>query len=258
VKSIQSESNPLYKRLHQWTQSSHARRRSGVTLLDGIHLVQACLDSTHTPTTLIASESGANNPEVQLLLARGPSSETVVMSDRLFATLAATATPQGILALVTTPRPALPTVDDPLILLVDRLQDPGNAGAVIRAAAAAGASHVLFAKESVFAWSPRVVRASQGAHFATHVCEDVDLLALLSAQPQRAALALMPDATESLFTVALPAPLAIVVGNEGGGIQADLAARCMHARIPMPGRTESLNAAQAATIALFEVVRRNG
>lgn len=256
MKLVSSADNPLFKSLKKWVQSSHARRKSAVSLLDGVHLVQSYLAAGHTPRELIVSASGAGDSEIQEFLAAYSAQPATVLTDALFHQLAATTTPQGILALVDTPQPALPAPDDALVMVVENLQDPGNAGAIIRAAAAAGASHVLFSKGSVFAWSPRVLRAAQGAHFATHVIEDIDLIAWTKSERLRAFVCLMPRAERTIFETPMSAPLALVVGNEGAGVSAPLAALCACATIPMPGKLESLNAAQAATIGLFEVVRR--
>jgi RNA methyltransferase, TrmH family len=256
MKLIASAENPLFKSLKKWVQSSHARRKSGVSLLDGVHLVEGYLAAGLRPQELIVSESGVRDAEVQALFARHSAAPTATLADSLFHQLAATATPQGILALVATPQPDLPSAADALVLVAENLQDPGNAGALIRAAAAAGASHVLFSKGSVFAWSPRVLRAAQGAHFATQVLEEVDVLNWAQQEKARTFVALMPRADASIFELPMPPPLALVVGNEGAGVSAALAAICTPATIPMPGKLESLNAAQAATVALFEVVRR--
>jgi RNA methyltransferase, TrmH family len=253
---IDSADNPLFKQLRQLTESSHARRKSRVCLLDGVHLVGTCLQQEGKALReLIVRESAQADPEIAALLAQAKR-PAVILADALFRQLAATTTPQGVLALVDVPVGELPDATHPMVVILDGIQDPGNAGVIIRAAAAAGATHVLFSLDSVFAWSPRVIRASQGAHFAIHVVEDVDVHAWLDQYPERVPVALMPRAAESIFTVALPPSLAWVVGNEGQGVTKAMAARSQAVAIPMPGAIESLNAAQALTIALFESVRR--
>jgi TrmH family RNA methyltransferase len=257
VRVIRSADNPLYKQLARWVASSGARRRSGLALLDGIHLVEGALAAGKSPRLLLR-ESDADEPVLAALSGRS-ALPAVRLADGLFDRLAATRTPQGVLALIDTPQGSFPTQRDALVVVLDALQDPGNAGAIVRAAAAAGASHVLFGKGSVFAWSPRVVRAGQGAHFHVQVVEEVDITAWLDEVcDHRRVLALSARASEDLFDIALPSPLAFVVGNEGAGVSDAVLARC-HGQIavPMPGRIESLNAAQAATVALFEVVRRS-
>ncbi|MET0441218.1 MAG: RNA methyltransferase, partial [Casimicrobiaceae bacterium] len=145
-------------------------------------------------------------------------------------------------------------------LLLEDLQDPGNVGTVLRTSAAAGVDQVLLSKHCAFAWSPKVLRAAQGAHFLTTVAEDTDLTAW--ATQFRAAggrvVALEPHGGEPLFDAPLGMPLALAVGNEGAGLsEALLAVADARVTIPMPGGMESLNAAAAAAVALFECLRRS-
>jgi TrmH family RNA methyltransferase len=163
----------------------------------------------------------------------------------------------GALAVIVTPRTTLPAAAD-FCLLLDGLQDPGNVGSILRSAAAAGVKQVLLSKKSAFAWSPKVLRAGQGAHFLTTIVEDVDLAAWAAAFRAgggRVAALVARDGT-SLFRADLARPLALAVGNEGAGLSRKLADRAdLRLTIPMPGGMESLNVGAAAAVALFECVR---
>jgi RNA methyltransferase, TrmH family len=129
---------------------------------------------------------------------------------------------------------------------------------LLRSAAAAGAGHVLLSPACAFAWSPKVMRAGMGAHFGVNIVEGADLAAWLADYRGRS-VALAGDGESSLFELDLRGPTALLVGNEGQGLSSQLlAAATVKARIPMPGRIESLNAASAGGIALFEVVRQRG
>ena len=132
-------------------------------------------------------------------------------------------------------------------------------GTILRTAAAAGVEQVLLSKHCAFAWSPKVLRAGQGAHFLTTVVEDVDLAAwavAFRAQGGHVA-ATVADHGSNLYSTPLPWPLANAVGSEGAGLSASLIDRAdARITIPMPGGTESLNAAAAAAVVLFEAVRR--
>jgi TrmH family RNA methyltransferase len=144
---------------------------------------------------------------------------------------------------------------DSCVLLED-LQDPGNLGAILRAAAAAGVRHVLLSKNSVHAWSPRVLRAGMGAHFMLQIHEQVDLLAA-AALFDGQVLATSRRALQSVFDADLRGKVAFAFGNEGAGLSQPLKSAA-HAEIsiPMPGRTESLNVASAVAVCLFERVRQ--
>ncbi|MCX7893875.1 MAG: RNA methyltransferase [Burkholderiales bacterium] len=141
-------------------------------------------------------------------------------------------------------------------LLLEEIQDAGNLGSILRTAAAAGVREVYLSKGSVFAWSPRVLRAGQGAHFSLAIREGA-ALAEVAAAFRGTVVATCPDAPESLFALDLGPAVAWIFGNEGAGISPALAARATRrAHIPMPGGAESLNVAAAAAVCLFEAVRQ--
>src|SRR5207253_2711199 len=131
----------------------------------------------------------------------------------------------GVLAIVGTPQPALPPPAD-FCLLLDDIQDPGNVGAMLRTAAAAGAQQALLSKHCAFAWSPKVLRAGQGAHFLLTIVEDVDLAVWATAfrAAQGRVVALVPRAGVDVYQTALRGPLALAVGNEGAGLSPRLLA----------------------------------
>ena len=143
-------------------------------------------------------------------------------------------------------------------LALEDLQDPGNVGTILRTAAAAGVQQVLLSRHSAFAWSPKALRAGQGAHFLTTIVEDVDLApwaARFRAEGGHVAAAVARGGRD-LYAAPLPWPLAIAIGNEGTGLSAALTTHAdVAVTIPMPGGMESLNAAAAAAVVLFEAVR---
>lgn len=256
TKRIASRDNALYKTLARLAGSSRARREHRAAVLDGPHLIAAFRASGGTAETLVASESGYARGELRALFDETPARARVLLADRLFDSLAQVATPTGILAVVGTPDPAaLPAVLETCVLL-EGIQDPGNLGSILRTAVAAGIRQVFLATGCVFAWSPKVLRAGQGAHFGLSIHEGAPLAALADRFPGRV-IATDPHAAESLFDVDLAGPIAWVLGSEGGGVSPELAARAtVRARIPMPGTAESLNVAAAAAVCLFEQVRQ--
>jgi TrmH family RNA methyltransferase len=256
MKTVASRDNPAFKAVAKLVSSSSERRRAGLAVLDGTHLLAAFLDSGGTPEELFVSREGLEDAEVARLVKRSAPARVTLLADALYESISTVESPTGVIACVRPPegRPAPP--DAKLALLLEDIQDPGNVGTLLRSAAAAGADHVLLSPRCAFAWSPKVLRAAMGAHFALNVVEGVDLAQWIRAYRGRG-IALAGAGGASLYDLDLRGPIALLVGNEGSGLSAPLlAAAAVRAHIPMPGRVESLNAASAGAIALFEAVRQ--
>ncbi|HYC35298.1 MAG TPA: RNA methyltransferase [Usitatibacter sp.] len=258
LKAITSRENPAFRSMARLAASAPERRKRGLTVLDGVHLVGAFVDAGHAIDSAVVSQSALDRDEVARLVARLPAPKVTIVSDKLFETLSTVDSATGILAAAAAPPGRPVPFDAPLVLLVEDVQDPGNVGTLLRSAAAAGAAHALLSRGCAFAWSLKTVRAGMGAHFSLNIAEDQDLPAFAQGYKGQV-VALSGDATRSLYDIDLRGPVAIAVGSEGAGISPRLRqAAGVAARIPMPGKVESLNAAVAASIALFEVVRQQG
>lgn len=253
---IRSRDNARFKALLRLAMSTRERRKAGLTLLDGTHLLESYLASGGVPEQLILSESATANAEIERLV--GSAQDVLLLTDRLFDDIAQVATPIGLVALIRTPDPRpLPEAIENCVML-ECIQDAGNLGSILRSAAAAGISKVLLSRGCAFAWSPKVLRAGMGAHFSLDIFENVDLAATVPKLKGKLVCA-SGHARKSLYQTELRGPLAWVFGNEGAGVSAVLrAAATEQLRIPMPGRTESLNVAAAAAVCLFEQVRQRG
>ena len=187
---------------------------------------------------------------------RAAPAHVTVLADALFRALSQVDTPTGVIARVRTPKGAAVPEDAPLVLMLENIQDPGNVGTLLRSAAAAGAGHVMWSATCAFAWSPKVLRAGMGAHFALNIVEGTDLAAFLACY-RGDSVALAARAKRSLYDVDLRRPVAFLIGNEGAGLSEPIrAAARSTVRIPMPGRMESLNAGVAGSLCLFEAVRQ--
>jgi TrmH family RNA methyltransferase len=254
MKLIQSRDNPFFKDLVKLAGSARQRGKAGQTLLDGTHLLAAYLDSGKLPLHILLNGAALKDDEVEALLKRAASVPMTQLDDRLFAELTELKTPTGILALieVVQPQPA----DSRFALLLEDIQDPGNLGSMLRSAAAAGCDAVYLSKGCADAWSPRVLRAAMGGHFALEIHEAADLLSVAAILPGTVfAASLQADA--GLYDCDLSGDIAFAVGNEGAGLsQALQAVASRRFTIPMPGRVESLNAAAATAVCLFEAVRQ--
>jgi TrmH family RNA methyltransferase len=256
MKSVTSRANPAVKAMAKLVASTAERKRTGLSVLEGPHLVAAFLDSGRTLDAMMVSRSAMDDAQVAKLVARAGSTEVTVVADGVFDSVSTVKEPFGIMAAARTPEGQAVAPDASLCLLLEDIQDPGNVGTLIRSAAGAGAGHVLLSATCAFAWSPKVLRAGQGAHFALNIVERVDLVAFVEGY-RGISVALAARGTKTLHALDLAGPVAIVVGNEGAGLsQALLGAATVHAAIPMTGRIESLNAGVAGSIALFEVVRQ--
>lgn len=253
---ITSRDNPLYKRLKKLAESARVRRETRTTLLDGEHLLEAYLDAGGKPLTLL---HGASCPPdvLRKLTVRCEGAKIAALSDSLFAELSPVDSPTGMLAEVAWLNPAL-RGGAPLVLLLEDIQDPGNLGSLLRSAAAAGATLAVLSKGCHDAWSPKALRGGQGAQFVLPMLLRAELAQWIQSQ-NVPVWALALGGEQTLFDLDLAQPAAILVGNEGMGLSEEilqLARARVH--IPMPGKVESLNAAAAAAVALFEAVRQRG
>lgn len=255
MKKITSRDNAVYKDLHKLAASARGRKKLGLSLLEGVHLIEMYQAQHGAPKTFVVSESGARQEEIAALLKKAPGAEVLLLPDAMFTGVSSVETPAGILALVETPKPK-PAHDVDFCVLLEDIQDPGNLGSILRSAAAAGVQHVFLSAHCAFPWSPKVIRAGMGAHFLLSIHEAADLLRIAK-NFKGAVLATSLAATRSIYRTDLRGPLALVIGNEGAGLSDALRlAATTQVLIPMPGEMESLNVAAAAAVCLFERVRQ--
>lgn len=254
---ITSRQNPRLRDAARLVASARDRRKAGRCVLEGEHLVEVYGERVGAPETLVVAEPFLDRPGVAAL-ARRFHDRTLVVASALFHEMAVLPAEVGVLAVVPTPRRAA-SPGRAFCLLLDDLQDPGNLGSILRSAAAAGVEDVYLSRACAFAWAPKVLRAGQGAHFHLAIHEDVELPAWAAAYRARGggvAAAVGRGGTD-VYAARLDRPLALAIGNEGAGIAPGLlAAASARVTIPMPGGMESLNAAAAAAVLLFEAVRR--
>ncbi|TCS39522.1 TrmH family RNA methyltransferase [Paucimonas lemoignei] len=258
MKEISSRENPLYKELKQLATSSQARRKAQRSLLDGVHLCEAYLQLVGDPLMCVLSQSARGNHEAADILAECEARRVscIVLPDALYNALSQVEQGVGIFFLVATPQTTAPSILSQPAVLLDRLQDPGNLGSILRSAAAAGIRQVFCSPGTVFAWSPKVLRAGMGAHFLLEIVENADLAALLktAALP---VLATSSHARQTIYEIDLAKPVAWLFGHEGQGVAEDLLSKASNqVAIPHLGRVESLNVAASAAVCFFEQVRQ--
>lgn len=252
MRSVRSRDNAFFKELKRLVDSGRERRKTGSIVLDGLHLIRDYERGYGAVKTLLLSTLGRDNDEIAAYIGQR---SVVEVADSLLRELGVVDTPSGIMAIAVQPAPAAPDTGVDTVVL-DNVQDPGNVGTILRTAAAAGFGQVLLGPGCADVWSPKVLRAGQGAQFALKTHESMDLPKFL-ANFRGTVIATCLDGDQSLFEAPLPGPVAWVFGSEGRGVSAPvLAAASLRLRIPMPGVAESLNVGAAAAICLFETIRR--
>lgn len=255
MKHISSADNPFYKELLKLSSSARQRGKTAQTLLDGAHLLAAYLASGKPPLHLVVTATAQHNPEISALLSKLPEVPLTQLDDALFSELSELKTVSGVLALIALPQAETSPQETNFCLLLENIQDPGNLGSMLRSAAAAGCDAVFMSKGCADAWSPKVLRAAMGGHFVLKLHEHADLLSVASQFPGTIFAASL-SASSSLYECRLHGKIAFAIGNEGAGLTQALLSQTMPFIIPMPGKIESLNAAAAAAVCLFEAVRQ--
>lgn len=246
---IHSRDNPLLKSLRQLIGQNTAYRRQGRIWIEGDHLARSAIGHGLRPTLALVGQffSAQEIPRWQ-----GEVGQVVVVPDALLSELSTLESPAPVGFVVDLPPPAPLAGNCPTVVL-DRLQDAGNVGAVLRSAAAFGFAQVIALKGSAALWSPKVVRAGMGAHWGLSLHEGLStadlgalgLPLLVTSSHQGAFL------HELVARSALPMPCAWIFGHEGQGVSAQLQALAQcHVRIAQPGGEESLNVSSAAAICL--------
>jgi RNA methyltransferase, TrmH family len=252
VRSVVSRDNPLLMRVRKLATDPAAYRKQGEIWLEGDHLASAYLArGGHAPKAVVTEDAWAH-PALAELASRAD--EVVVLPTALMATLSSLESPSAMGFVVPWPGagaldPAAPS------LVLDRLQDAGNVGTLLRSASAFGFGQVLALKGTAALWSPKVLRAGMGAHFGLNLVEGIEADALAAlAVPM---LATSSHAGRALHEVDLPWPCAWVLGHEGRGVGDAVMRRCAQVlRIAQPGGEESLNVAAAAAICPYESARQ--
>lgn len=256
-KHITSRDNPIFKQLRKLADQSRERRKTASTLLEGVHLIEAYLQVYGEPRLLVIPE-GHSNDEATALIQQLADVDTMMLPTLMYAELAPVASSSGVMALVDIPALEIPRQAD-FALLIENIQDPGNLGSMLRTAVAAGVQTAYLTTGCTDAWSPKALRGGQGAQFILPIVENVEAMEVIQAFSGKSLALTMQGA--SLYQQTLREPVLFVVGNEGAGISPRVqqaVTDCI--TIPMVPQhnqaLESLNAAAAVAVALFECHRQ--
>ena len=250
--SVTSRDNPLLLRLRKLARDPAAYRKLGVVWLEGEHLASALRQRGLHPVQAVVAESAWAQPAMRELALWAP--QVVRVPDALFDGLSALESPARLGFVMALPAaPAL--LPQMASVVLDRVQDAGNVGSILRSAAAFGVPQVLALQGTAALWSPKVLRAGMGAHFGLRLVEGLQADDLRALQVPLVGTAL--DTDQTLGAAPLPSPCAWVLGHEGQGMAPAVRAQCAQVlRIPQPGGEESLNVAAAAAICLYESMRQ--
>lgn len=256
MKMVTSPSNPKIKFVRSLSRR-RAREEAKQFIVEGVRLIEEALGAGIIPALVFYTPRAEDDPRVDALLMRLRSAthEILEVGDAVMQSMSRTETPQGILAVVpfvSLPMPAQPQ----FVLILDAVRDPGNVGAILRSARAAGVDQVLLAPGTVDSYNDKVVRAAMGAHFRLPIRSMPwqEIVAMVRNIPR---IYLADARGEMDYTrVDWTRPIALIIGGEAEGAS-DAARKIATARvrIPMRGGAESLNAAMAATVLLFEAAR---
>ena len=258
MNTLQSKDNPRIRQLAKLSESPREARKQSLALLDGVHLLQALLESGKHPLWGVFTASAMQREEIcqALKLSEARGTEWFEIPDKLMLGIAPTEHPSGILAVW----PFVSNHDqgqnqsmpkDACVLMLEEIQDPGNLGTLLRSAQAAGIQYVALSEGCAEPWAPKVLRAAMGAHFYLSLLEKSNLIKL--AQFRQPTYAACSEAHLSAWEGPLSEARGIVIGNEGSGISPALREACYATiAIPMATGCESLNAAIAGSLLMFE------
>jgi RNA methyltransferase, TrmH family len=255
---LTSTNNPLVKQLRK-LHNAKERRETQLFLIEGTHLIQEA-SAVDYPLETVCYTPGWGDRYPKLLETIGTSCDRLEsVSDEVLKSIATTVNPDGIVA--TAPRLAIPQPQLPgkITIALSTIQDPGNLGTIIRSAAAVGADGLWVSRDSVDLDNPKVIRASAGQWFRLAMGVSDDLNALVASYQQQGVrvISTTSHTDTSYWDVDLRSPTLILLGNEGAGLSADLAALAdLRVKIPMSPTVESLNVATAAALMMYEVRRQ--
>jgi TrmH family RNA methyltransferase len=258
--SITSSSNPKIQRVRALLEKRKQREDERAFVVEGVRLVEEALAAHWQVELALFTDQLSARGQDALRKIEEAGAEVAEIPPRLMEQIAGTETPQGLLAILRQREAALP---QPLhfVLVADALRDPGNLGTLLRSAAAAGVQAVILAPGTTDAFAPKVLRAGMGAHFSMPLLRlDWEEIRALCKEKTRPALQVyLAEASKGavIWDADLGKPLALVIGGEAEGVSPQAQALADgNLMIPMPGGSESLNAAVAASVLLFEVLRQ--
>lgn len=252
---ITSPQNPRVKHIVKLRDDKRQRRQDGLMLVEGYDEIQLALSAGHVPRTILSA------PELASRQLAAVNAESLTVSAAVFEKMSYRENPDGWLAVFPIPQMSLEDLnlsEVPLVIVAESIEKPGNLGAILRTADAAGVDALLVCDPRLDVWNPNVVRASRGAVFSVPLveCENASALEWLKRGAIRI-IAATPSAEEIYSNISLGKPVAIAVGTEDEGLSDFwLSNADVKVKIPMMGRVNSLNVSVSTALILYEAVRQ--
>ena len=257
ISMIESTANKQVKNLTQLIKKAKVRRETQTFVVEGIRMFREVPKERLVQTYV--SESFLEKPENQEAL---KDIRYEVMTDKVFATVSDTQTPQGILCIVRQKEYALEEIlkkEHPFLMILENLQDPGNLGTIFRTAEGAGVDGIIMSSDTVDIYNPKTVRSTMGSLYRMPFSYEKDLRSVVERIKEKkvSVYAAHLKGEHSYYLEDYRSGCAFLIGNEGNGLTDELAELAdTYVRIPMEGQVESLNAAIAAAVLMYEVKRQ--
>ena len=252
---IESKNNNLFKEIKKLKEKKH-RIKSNKYLIEGLRFVEEAIKSKVSIDSIIFTESfKEKNPD--LFLKINENIKLIQMNEALLKQLCSTENPQGIVGVINMQNKELKSGE--LVILVDKVQDPGNMGTIIRTAHAAGAAGLVMTKGTVDIYNDKTLRSTMGSIFYIPIVEDdsLDFVKSLKKEGYKLVVSSL-QGKNNFFEENLQGKVMIAVGNEGNGVSDEVYDIAdIKVKIPMPGEAESLNVAVATSIMIYEKIRQS-
>ena len=254
---ITSKDNEIVKHIRK-LRDKKARDESGEFIVEGIKMIEEAVCENAKIKMVVVCEDLNQSPIQKNILYKIAKENIIYVSDKIFKLLTDVTTPQGILAVIEKPKINVIDFSKDLYLILDNIQDPGNMGTILRTADSVALTQIIVPKGNADSYNPKVVRSTMGAIFRVNVIEVEDLAKTIKEMKRHKIQILATDLNtdDTIYDVSYKKS-AIVIGNEGNGVSKeilDLADKRI--KIPMLGKTESLNAAVATGIILYHAVQK--
>ena len=263
MERIESAENSKIK----WAAALHMRKerdRRGEFIAEGIRLTETAAAASWPLLFCLVTETALQDARVQAVVAvlERKKCPVCLVSMAAFKKASSTNTPQGILLVMkrqTVSLSSLQTKDSSFLVVMDKIQDPGNAGTIIRTADAAGCTGIIALEGTVDLFADKTVRSAMGSLFHLPIITRATCSELLSYMRENGVscfASMIDKVAVPYFSVDYRRPVAVVFGNEGNGVSDEIGNNLPHVFIPMAGKTESLNVGTSAAIILYEAFRQ--
>lgn len=251
---ITSPTNPTIKHVSALLTHHRTRKKSGQTVIEGVHLLDAYFKQGLSVDKLLVSQSAVSHHEVLPLLSHARHKDVIVIADTLYKQIRTLGDGVDVMAVIDIPRPTLSTISTDCLIL-DGIQDAGNAGTLLRTASAVGITTIITTPNTTHLWSPKVLRAGMGANFALEIYEQIPHNDILD-KVKTPLYATSSHTDKVIYDHDLTHPVAWVLGHEGQGVSDVFLNNAIPITLPQPNGQESLNVGVAGSVCFYEMLRQ--